>query len=118
MSILKFLLYVIVSIIFSKLFLDSSAMGMVAIFSILNYAAVVSKKDDIGKKVPRLAYGILLAVCLLGITLIVVGNNLIHLDGLVILGAILFSPTIAVLIIVQVLNIFGYLKSKLKLNRK
>ncbi|MFP3156388.1 hypothetical protein LQZ18_18575 [Lachnospiraceae bacterium ZAX-1] len=115
MSILKFLLYAIVSIIFSKLFLGSSAMGMAIILGLLNYTAVVSKKDDVEKKVPRLAYGILLAICLLGIILIVVGNNFIHLDGLVIWGAILFSPTIAVLIIVQVLNIFGYMKSKLKL---
>lgn len=115
MPVFRFLFYAVISVASSKVFFNSSVVGTTVIFCVLNYISVTSKEEyAVRKKMPTLAYGVLLAVCVIGIMLIIVGNNFIQKDALIIIGAMLFALTISVLVINQGYILLGYLKNKMQ----
>ena len=115
MSVIKFLLYAVISFSCSALFFNSSTVAVIFIFLGLNCISVTSKEEFMKlKKKTMLQYGLLILGCLVGILLIIVGKNVVYKDGIIILGAILFAPTASVLVIHGVCNLIGYLMKKVQ----
>ena len=115
MSVIKFLLYAVVSFSCSALFFNSSTVAVIFIFLGLNCISVTSKEEFMKlKKKTMLQYGLLILGCLVGILLIIGGKNVVYKDGIIILGAILFAPTASVLVIHGVCNLIGYLMKKVQ----
>lgn len=86
---------------------------MLCIFCILEYLLENLKKGHMEqKKIPKYADKMLIVVCLLGAVLMIAGKNFIHSNVCIIVGAMLFSPTIAVMIVLQVWNLMKHAKSK------
>lgn len=56
--------------------------------------------------------GVLILGCLMGVILILVGKEVAHQDGIIILGAMLLASMASVLIVLGVCNFIGYLRKK------
>ena len=110
---LKYLLFIVIAVAISKVFYDSSVIITVLVFAGLSSVKFTSKgKNVVQKKKFTILYGIILGVCLLGGILITIGHKIISNDTITILGALLFAPTIAGLLIFHVTNLIAYVKNK------
>ena len=115
MSVIKLLLYAVISFGCSVIFFNSSILATIFIFLGLNCISATSKEEFVifrKREMPK--YGVLILGCLIGILLIAIGKEVVFKDGLIILGEMLFAPTVSVLIILEVCNLTGYLINKLK----
>lgn len=113
MSILRFLVCAVVAWGFSKTFFDSSMIIMLFVFFALNQFFRNPVESFIGQmKAPKHADKILIVICILGAILMMIGKIFIHSDVCTIVGAMLFSPTVAVLIMLQIYSLWNFVKVK------
>lgn len=109
MGFIRGLVYFFIAFCCSKFFFNSSLLAMSFIFVALN--CVGEKADeDFHENVKKRK---ILVVCvLLGLTLVICGKYFCHVDGLIILGAMIFAPTLSVLIITYICEKIIMLKNK------
>lgn len=114
MRFFRLLILAIASMCCSKVLLNSSVFGTMFIFCILNYVATTTKIDETQIRKPSLKlYGSAGLICLVGLALIWIGKIWLHLDQVIMLGAIIVAATAASLGINLILNMWIFFKGKL-----
>lgn len=112
MRIIKYLISAIIAFVVSKVCYDSSIIITIAIFCLLNVMNCSSDKNYINLKEPsKNILRLVLLACPMGGLLIVLGKYIIYCEGIVITGAILFSPTVTGLIVFSFIKLIRLIKS-------
>ena len=109
MRTVKMFLYLLLAFYCSKLFFNSSILAMSFIFVGLN---CIGKKSEEGFDKSVKKRKILVACTFSGLMLVFWGKFFIHMDKLIILGAMILAPTLSVLIIIYIYEMMIVLKSK------
>lgn len=107
MKFLKFVIYAIISFTISCWLFDASVLAMSFIFLGLNCIMLTSKSDFTAPKKTKV-YGIALIVCVSGAVLIVLGNKILNNDIVIIIGALMFAPTFAAILIREIIALISY----------
>lgn len=116
MRFFKLLILAIASMCCSKVLSNSSVFGTIFIFCVLNYITTTIKVSETEIRKPSLKlYGTAVAICLVGLAMILAGKFLIHLDQVIILGAIIVAAIVASLGVNLTCNLWKYLKRRGKL---
>lgn len=111
MKVLQFILYAVISFGFSVTFFDVSVLATTIIFCVLT--SVVIKPNETyfsQKKMSKHVYGTSIVTSIIGAILIIVGKKIVNMDVLIIIGAILFAPTMSAMLIMQLHSWFNKLK--------
>lgn len=109
MGFIRGALYFLIAFCCSKFFFNSSLLAMSFIFVALN---CVGKKEDEDFHENAKKRKILVVCSLLGLTLVICGKYFCHVDGLIILGAMIFASTLSVLIVTYIYERIIVLKNK------
>lgn len=100
-NIIKGILVLIISFVISLLWFQMSIVMMLIIYGFLEMIVITSDDGEfLWKKSKKYKY--MLLICCLGATFILMGLKLFDNDLLIILGAMLFAPTLAGLLIKDV----------------
>ncbi len=112
MRFFRLLILAIASMCCSKVFLNSSVFGTIFIFCALNYITATTSVNEREIQKPSLKlYGVAVAICLVGLAMIVVGKFWLKIDQMVILGAIIVAAMSASLGVNLICNLWRYFKS-------
>lgn len=96
------LLYLFIAFYCSKSFFNSSILAMSFIFVGLN---CIGKNSEEGFDKDTKKRKILAACTFFGLILVLFGKFFIHMDELIILGAVILAPTLSVLIVIYIYEI-------------
>ena len=102
-------MYFIIAFCCSKFFFNSSLLAMSFIFVGLN---CIGKRADENFQENVKKRKLLVVCSLLGLTFIILGRFFCHVDGLIILGAMIFAPTLSVLVVTYIYKIIMMLKNR------
>lgn len=92
--------------------MNSSVFGTIFIFCALNYITATTSVNEREIQKPSLKlYGVAVAICLVGLAMIVVGKFWLRIDQMVILGAIIVAAMAASLGVNLICNLWRYFKS-------
>ena len=112
MRFFRLLILAIASMCCSKVLLNSSVFGTMFIFCALNYITATTKVNETERQKPSLKlYGVAVAICLVGLSMIVAGKFWLQIDQMVILGAIIVAAMAASLGVNLICNLCRYFKS-------
>ncbi len=109
MRTIKMFLYLFLAFYCSKLFFNSSILAMSFIFVGLN---CIGKKSEEGFDKDVKKRKILVACAFCGLMLMFLGIYFIHMDGFIILGAMILAPTLSVLAIIYIYEMIISLRSR------
>ena len=98
-SIIEIILYVI-ACVFSSIFFKGSIVMMAAMFGFISLMITKEGEDYKNTKLFR----IMKTICALGLILIILGHVILHNDTMFVIGAFLFSATLAPLIVKDLLE--------------
>ncbi|WP_455720223.1 hypothetical protein [Agathobacter sp.] len=92
------ILKLLTSFIVSFLFFEMSIGAMLITYAFLEIISI-SSKDDVAKWKSSKKYTIVLFICILGAVMILLGLKMFDNQMFIIIGAICFAPTIALIIV-------------------
>ncbi|WP_075680411.1 hypothetical protein [Roseburia sp. 831b] len=112
MRFFRLLILAIASMCCSKVLLNSSVFGTMFIFCALNHITATTKVNETEIQKPSLKlYGVAVAICLVGLSMIVAGKFWLQIDQMVILGVIIVAAMAASLGVNLICNLWRYFKS-------
>lgn len=113
MCFFRLLILAIASMCCSKVLLNSSVFGTIFIFCALNYITTATKVNETEIQKPSLKlYGATSVICLVGLVIILAGKFWMHLDQVVMLGAIIVAAMITPLGVNLICNLWRLIWKK------